>query len=115
MFAQNQIVYRTPVRTYTRRFNAKCSANKTFRASMHNLSDENSTAISEVKTNKMLHIIAFERDGHEGVYSMSERDEQGKDIHHVIAFRTFDEALRYKTLLEAEMDFNPYVQFVSQF
>tara|TARA_B110000914_G_scaffold67106_1_gene58607 strand:- start:832 stop:1305 length:474 start_codon:yes stop_codon:yes gene_type:complete len=115
MFAQNQIVYRIPARTYTRRFNTKCSVNKTFRASIHNLSDENSMAISEVKTTKLLHIIAFERDGREGVYSMSERDKQGKDINHVLAFRTFDEALRYKTLLEAEMDFNPYVQFVSRF
>jgi hypothetical protein len=66
MFAQNQIVYRIPARTYTHRFNTKCSVNKTFRASMHNLSDENSMAISEVKTTKLLHIIAFERDGREG-------------------------------------------------
>ena len=107
MFAQAQFVYRVP----TPRFRVRCKTS----ASMHRLSKENSKAISEVHTNKMLHVLAFEKNGSEGIYSVAERTETGEEINHIIAFHTFDEAFRYKTLLEADTEFKPHVEFVSPY
>jgi len=107
MFAQTRFVYRVP----TPRFRVRCKT----RASIHHLSVENSKSINEVDTNKMLHILAFEKNGKEGVYSVVEHNKGGEDINHIIAFQTFDEAFRYKTLLEADTELKPYIEFVSQY
>ena len=107
MFAQAQFVYRVP----TPRFRVRCKAS----ASIHRLSDENSKAINQVHANKMLHVLAFEKNGNEGIYSVVERTETGEEINQIIAFQTFDEAFRYKILLEADTELKPHVEFVSPY
>jgi len=107
MFAQAQFVYRVP----TPRFRVRCKAS----ASIHRLSDENSKDINQVHTNNTLHVLAFERNGQEGIYSVVERTETGEEINQIIAFQTFDEAFRYKILLEADTELKPHVEFVSQY
>jgi hypothetical protein len=59
---------------------------------MHSLSDKNSKSISEIKTNHTFHILAFEKNGEEGIYSIAERHENGVEVNHIVAFHTFDEA-----------------------
>jgi len=44
-----------------------------------------------------------------------ERTETGEEINQIIAFQTFDEAFRYKILLEADTELKPHVEFVSQY
>ena len=88
MFAQAQFVYRVP----TPRFRVQCKTS----ASTRYLSDQNSKPIREVHTNNTLHVLAFERNGQEGIYSVVERTETGEEINQIIAFQTFDEAFRYK-------------------
>lgn len=105
MFAQAQFVYRVP----TPRFRVQCKTS----ASTRYLSDQNSKPIREVHTNNTLHVLAFERNGQEGIYSITEHVDYGEDIDYIIAFRTFDEAFRYKTLLEADTDYKPYIEFMS--
>jgi len=105
MFAQAQFVYRVP----TPRFRVRCKAS----ASIHRLSDENSKDINQVYANKMLHVLAFEKNGNEGIYSVVERTETGEEINQIIAFQTFDEAFRYKILLEADTELKPHVEFMS--
>lgn len=112
MFAQPQNVYHNPT---PRRFRTRCGASKNAYTSMHTLSDKNSRSISEIKTNKPFHILAFEKNGVEGIYSIAERHKNGVEVNHIVAFHTFDEAFRYKTLLEADTDFNPFIQFVSKY
>ena len=109
MFAQNQIVYRIPIP----RFKTRRPCNRSVCASTRYLSDQNSKPISEVRTNNPLHVLAFERNGKEGIYSITEHTEYGEDVDYIIAFRTFDEAFRYKTLLEADTDYKPYIEFMS--
>ena len=112
MFAQPQNVYHNPT---PRRFRTRCGASKNAYTSMHTLSDENSRSISEIKTNKPFHILAVEKNGVEGIYSIAERHKNGVEVNHIVAFHTFDEAFRYKTLLEADTDFNLFIQFVSKY
>jgi hypothetical protein len=40
---------------------------------------------------------------------------EGIPVNYILAFTNFEDAFRYKVLLEAEMDFTPYIQFVSRF
>ena len=46
---------------------------------------------------------------------MMSENHEGVSENCIIAFRNFEDAFRYKTLLEAEMCVTPYVQFASRF
>jgi len=65
----------------------------------------------------MFYVITFRNGGDEGVYAVSENicnDDIVKNS--IVAFTIYDDALRYKTLLEAEFqNKTPYVQYVSRF
>ena len=80
-------------------------------------SDENNTTLlSESESDKLLHVISFHKDGEEdGIYAVRKLDNDGLPVNIIVAFETFDDAFRYKTLLEAEMDYKPYIQFATRF
>ena len=63
----------------------------------------------------MFHILAFIRDGDTGLYSVTEHDDDGVPRNNIVAFRNFEDAFRFKTLLEADMKITPFVQFASRF
>ena len=83
--------------------------------SYYTIDNKNSKPLDQVVDLGMFHILAFIRDGDTGLYSVSNLDDDDVKKNHIIAFRTFEDAFRYKTLLEAEMDMIPYVQFASRF
>jgi hypothetical protein len=77
---------------------------------------KNSKSLEKVEKNMaMFHILAFIDDGDLGVYSVTSQNDDDVSENCIIAFRTFEDAFRYKTLLEAEMHVPPYVQFASRF
>lgn len=90
---------------------------KTVAKSYYALDYDNSKALEKVSGNDLFHVLAFHKAGHEeGIYSVTDRDENDIPQHFIIAFLTFDDAYRYKTLLEAEMDsYHPYIQFASRY
>tara|TARA_Y100000389_G_scaffold184491_1_gene203004 strand:- start:297 stop:617 length:321 start_codon:yes stop_codon:yes gene_type:complete len=51
----------------------------------------------------------------DGIYAIRTWDGDGAPVECIVAFTNFDDAFRYKTLLEAEMSLTPYVQFASPF
>jgi hypothetical protein len=111
MFALRQIIFQpTPVRFKPR-------VKKSIVKSYYGLSYDNSRKLEKVHGNDLFHVLAFHRAGHEeGIYSITERDENDHSLHSIVAFLTFDDAYRYKTLLEAEMDsYHPYIQFASRY
>lgn len=111
MFALKQIAFRpSPVRFKPR-------VKKTVIKNYYALDYDNSTALEKVPDHSLFHVLAFHKPGHEeGFYSVTERDENDHPRHSIVAFLTFDDAFRYKTLLEAEMDsYSPYIQFASRF
>ena len=65
----------------------------------------------------MFYIITFRNSGDEGVYAVTENicdDDVSKNS--IVAFTIYDDALRYKVLLEAELqNKTPYVQYVSRY
>jgi hypothetical protein len=83
--------------------------------SYYTINNINSKPLDQVRDVGMFHILAFIRDGDTGIYSVSNLDDDGLKKSHIIGFRTFEDAFRYKTLLEAEMNMTPYVQFASRF
>jgi len=112
MFSKAQPLYQ---KHYTPRIIKKHIRNKTIYANRYNFNDKNSKSLSEVYTSKLLHIITFHGDdGDDGVYAIKETTDT-IPIDHILAFRTFDEAFRYKTLLEAETEFRPYIQFTTKY
>lgn len=77
---------------------------------------KNSKSLEKVESDlSMFHILAFIDDGDFGVYSVMSENHEGVSENCIIAFRNFEDAFRYKTLLEAEMRVTPYVQFASRF
>jgi len=111
MFSKVQPLYQ---KYYTARSIKKQIRNKTIYANRYNFNDENSKQLSEVHTSKLLHILTFPGDGDEGVYTIKETIDH-IPIDHILAFRTFDDAFRYKILLEAETEFKPYIQFTTKY
>lgn len=83
--------------------------------SYYTINNINSKPLDQVPDVGMFHILAFIRDGDTGIYSVSNLSDDEVKSSHIIAFRTFEDAFRYKTLLEAEMNMTPYVQFASRF
>jgi hypothetical protein len=49
------------------------------------------------------------------VYSIRKLNHEGLPEDNILAFTIFEDALRFKTLLDAEMNISPYVQFASRF
>jgi hypothetical protein len=82
--------------------------------SYYTINNINSKPLDQVTDVGMFHILAFIRDGDTGIYSVTNLSDEIK-TNQIIAFRTFEDAFRYKTLLEAEMNMTPYVQFASRF
>jgi hypothetical protein len=81
----------------------------------YSLDTRNSTPLDKVDDKDLFHVLAFIRDGDTGLYSVTERDDNDVPRNHIVAFRNFEDAFRYKTLLEADMNMVPYVQFASRF
>jgi hypothetical protein len=81
----------------------------------YKLDKTNCQPIEKVDDTRMFHVIAFIRDGDTGIYSVKEQNEEGVSQDSIVAFRNFEDAFRYKTLLEAEMNMTPFVQFASLF
>ena len=78
------------------------------------LDKSNCKPLDEVDHDGLFHILAFIRDGDTGIYSIRHLDDETMIRDYVVAFMNFEDAFRYKTLLEAEMDLVPYVQFASR-
>jgi hypothetical protein len=81
----------------------------------YSLDKTNSQPIDDVVHDGLFHVLAFIKDGDTGIYSIRQLDDEAIVQNHIIAFTNFEDAFRYKTLLEAEMDHRPYVQFASRF
>jgi hypothetical protein len=81
----------------------------------YKLDNTNTQPIERVENTRIFHILAFLRDGDTGIYSVKERNEEDIPCDSIVAFRNFEDAFRYKTLLEAEMNMTPFVQFVSMY
>ena len=81
----------------------------------YSLDKTNSQPIDDVVHDGLFHVLAFIKDGDTGIYSIRQLDDDAIVQNHIIAFTNFEDAFRYKTLLEAEMDHRPYVQFASRF
>jgi hypothetical protein len=81
----------------------------------YSLDKRNSQPLDKVDKEGLFHVIAFIRDGDTGLYSVTEKDEDGIPRNNIVAFRNFEDAFRYKTLLEADMKITSFVQFASRF
>lgn len=81
----------------------------------YSLDNLNSKRLDDVKHDGLFHILAFIEDGDYGIYSVKLLDDNAIVKDDIVAFTNFEDAFRYKTLLEAEMDHKPYVQFASRF
>jgi hypothetical protein len=78
--------------------------------SYYTVDKNNTETLDEVKSDKLFHVLTFHHpDKEDGLYSIRQSNED-----YILAFTNFDDAFRYKILLEAEMDFFPYIQFVSR-
>lgn len=84
--------------------------------SQYTINFENSKSLEKVKSKDLFHILAFYKKGSdEGIYSVTQRTHDDLSVNHIVAFMTFDDAFRFKTLLEAELSHTPYIRFVSRF
>ena len=81
----------------------------------YSLDKRNSQPLDRVEKEGLFHVIAFIRDGDTGIYSVMERNEDDIPKNNIVAFRNFEDAFRYKTLLEADMKITSFVQFASRF
>jgi len=93
----------------------KCKISKVSR-SYYTINDSNTKDLTEVGGTDLLHVLTFHQpNADDGIYSIRELNEDGLPVNHILAFITFEDAFRYKTLLEAEMCRSPYIQFASRF
>jgi len=84
--------------------------------SYYTVNNLNSKDLTEVGGTDLLHVLTFHQPNtDEGIYSIRELNEDGLPVNHILAFITFEDAFRYRTLLEAEMGRSPYIQFASRF
>jgi hypothetical protein len=81
----------------------------------YTLDKRNSKPLDKVVKEGLFHVIAFIRDGDTGLYSVTEKDEDDVPRDSIVAFRTFEDAFRYKTLLDADMKIASFVQFASRY
>jgi len=109
MFAAKCPVFHTPSFSYRKKLiqrKVQC---------YYSLDNMNSKPLDEVEHDSMFHVLTFIEDGDCGIYSVKLLDDEAKVKDDIIAFTNFEDAFRYKTLLEAEMNHRPYVQFASRF
>lgn len=84
--------------------------------SYYTIDERNTQSIERVQNDGMFHVLTFHHPEYEdGLYSIRKLNHEGIPVNYILAFTNFEDAFRYKTLLEAEMDFTPYIQFVSRF
>ncbi len=84
--------------------------------SYYTVNNLNSKDLTEVGGTDLLHVLTFHQPNtDEGIYSIRELNEDGLPVNHILAFITFEDAFRYKTLLDAEMHLSSYVQFASRY
>ena len=81
----------------------------------YSLDNMNSKPLDDVEHDGLFHVLAFIEDGDYGIYSVKLLDDNAIVKDDIVAFTNFEDAFRYKTLLEAEMDHMSYVQFASRF
>jgi hypothetical protein len=81
----------------------------------YKLDRTNCQPIENVEDTRIFHILAFTQGWDTGIYSVKENIEEGVSHDSIVAFRSFEDAFRYKTLLEAEMTMTPFVQFASMY
>ena len=93
----------------------KCKISKVSR-SYYTVDKTNSKDLAEVTGTDLLHVLTFHKPNvDEGIYSIQKLNDEGLPVNHILAFITFEDALRYKTLLDAEMNPNSYIQFASRY
>ena len=84
--------------------------------SHYTIDKHNSKPLAEVKTHDLLHVLTFHAPGaEEGIYSIRKLNKEGLPEDNILAFTKFEDAFRFKTLLDAELHLTPYVQFASRF
>ena len=84
--------------------------------SYYTIDEHNSKPLDKVQTSGLLHVLTFHNsDAEEGIYSVRKLNDDGLPVDWILAFTTFEDAFRFKTLLDAEMHLSPYVQFASRF
>lgn len=67
--------------------------------------------LSEVPNERHVYILVFGAGtGNEGVYSLQERTREDVPVDIILAFPSYEDASRYATLLEAEMNQTPIVE-----
>ena len=75
----------------------------------------NTKNIRNVKYLKVLYVLGFDVDtDRRGVYAVSNSDANDASRDYILAFRFYDEALRFMTLLEAIVDYKPTVETVER-
>ena len=75
----------------------------------------NTKNIRNVKYLKVLYVLGFDVDtDRRGVYAVSNSDAKDASRDYILAFRFYDEALRFMTLLEAIVDYKPTVETVER-
>ena len=84
--------------------------------SYYTIDEQNTTLLSEDADHDLLHIITFHQPNEEeGIYALRKLNSEGLPENYIVAWRNFDDAFRYKTLLDAEMKRYSYIQFASHF
>lgn len=84
--------------------------------SCHTINQTNTKALEEVDFDDQFHVLTFYKpDAEQGIYSIRKFDEEDLPTNYIVAFTTFEDALRFKTLLDAEMHLRSYVQFASRY
>jgi len=113
MIGKDMFAARLPIRTINYSRAKRCNTKTT---SYYSYDTTNSKSLEEIDPKiRMFHILAFIREGDLGVYSVMSKNDDDVSENCIIAFKTFEDAFRYKTLLEAEIHLPPYVQFASRF
>ena len=109
MFAARCLLPVPTPRTYKRRKVSRVCK------SYFTIDDRNTTSLDQTRSDKLLHVITFHNKDDDGLYAVRKLNNDGIPENYIVAFVTFDDAFRFKTLLEAEMDYAPYIQFASHF
>jgi hypothetical protein len=81
----------------------------------YKLDKTNCRPIGRVDDTRLFHVLAFIKDGDTGIYSVKEYNDECGSHDSIVAFRNFEDAFRYKTLLDAEMTMTSFVQFASMY
>src|SRR6056300_1609722 len=109
MFAIRSPIPRVPFTYKKRKISRVCK-------SYYTIDEHNSKPLDKAQTNGLLHVLTFHKsDAEEGIYSVRKLNDEGLPVDWIVAFTTFEDAFRFKTLLDAEMHLHAYVQFASRY